>query len=104
MSPKTLNPTETNLGTFNERAELLLRQRTHDAERSVRLLRASARVALVLLVLVLAPFVLAGPYGTIGGVGIYLVFVVVFGVLIGSLTLLAWAVVALLKGAKKTFF
>jgi hypothetical protein len=66
MSAKIPNPTETNLGTFNERAELLLRQRAHDAERSVRLLRASARAALVLLVLVLAPFVLAGPYGTIG--------------------------------------
>ncbi len=66
MGPKTLNPTETILGTFNERAELLLRQRAHDAERLVRRLRASARVALVLLVLVLAPLLLAGPYGTIG--------------------------------------
>ena len=34
MSPKTPNPTETILGTFNERGELLW-QRTR-AERSVR--------------------------------------------------------------------
>jgi hypothetical protein len=103
MSPKMPNPTEKILGTFNERADLL-RQQAHDAERSVRGVRASARVALVLLVLVLAPLLLAGPYGTIGGVGTYLVFVVVFGVLIGSLALLAWAVVALLNSANKTFF
>jgi hypothetical protein len=102
MSPKTPNPTETILGTFNERAELLW-QRTR-ADRSVRRVRATARVACVLLVLVLVPFLLAGPYGTIGWVGTYLVpVVVVFGLLVGTLVLLAWGVVTLLNSGNKIF-
>jgi len=48
-------------------------------------------VACVLLVLVLVPFLLAGPYGTIGWVGTYLFPVMaVFGLLVGTLVLLAW--------------
>jgi hypothetical protein len=65
MRLKIPNPTEKILGTFNERADLL-RQRAH-ADRLVRRLRASSRVVLVLLLLVLAPFLFAGPSGTIGG-------------------------------------
>jgi hypothetical protein len=100
MSQKILNPTETSLGTFNERGDLL-RSQAH-ADRLLRRLRASARVVLVLLLLVLVPFVLAGPYATIGWVGTYLVPVVVlFGVLVGSFALLAWAVLTLLKSGNK---
>ena len=65
MSSKIPNPTETILGTFNERGDLL-RQRAH-ADRLVRRLRATARVVLVLLLLVLAPFLLAGPPERSGG-------------------------------------
>jgi hypothetical protein len=101
MSPKTPNPTETILGTFNERGELLW-QRTR-AERSVRWVRASARGAFVVLLLVLVPFLVAGPYGTIGWVGAYLVpMVVVFGLLVGTLALLAWGVLTLANSENKT--
>ena len=102
MSPKMPNPTETILGTFNERGELLW-QRTR-ADRSVRRVRATARVACVLLVLVLVPLVLAGPYGTIGWVGTYLVpAMVVFGLLVGTLVLLAWGIVTHLNSGNKIF-
>ncbi len=101
MSPKTPNPTETILATFNERGDLL-GQRAHAYGLGRRVLRASARVAFVVLLLVLAPFVLAGPYATIGSVGTYLVpVVVVFGVLVGTLAVLAWAVLTLLKSGNK---
>ena len=102
MSQKIPNPTETILGTFNERGDLL-RQRAH-ADGLVRRVRASARVVFVLLLLVLAPFVLAGPYATIGWVGTYLVpVVVVFGVLVGLLALLAWVILTLLNSGNKVF-
>ncbi len=102
MSPKIPNPTETILATFNERGDLL-GQRAH-AYGLARRVRASARVAFVVLLLVLAPFVVAGPYATIGSVGTYLVpVVVVFGVLVGTLALLAWAVLTLLNRGNKIF-
>jgi uncharacterized membrane protein (DUF485 family) len=100
MSQKIPHPTKTILGTFNERGDLL-RQRA-PADRPVRRVRASVRVVFVLLVLVLAPFVLARPYATIGWVGTYLVpVVVVFGLLVGMLALLAWAVLTLIKSGNK---
>jgi hypothetical protein len=67
MSPKMPNPTETTLGTLNKR-DGLPRQRAH-GDRLVRRLRASARVVLVFLLLVLAPFVLAGPMACVDALG-----------------------------------
>jgi len=56
------------------------------------------------LVLVLVPLVLAGPYGTIGWVGTYLVpAMVVFGLLVGTLVLLAWGIVTHLNSGNKIF-
>ena len=91
MHPPTPNPTETSLGMYNEREDLL--QQVACKSRVARWGRAIARVAVVFSVVVLAVLLFGPPSGTIGWVGSYLIPVVVITrVVSASLALLVWVV------------
>ncbi len=83
MRPPTPNPTETSLGVFNEREDLL--DQVARKSRVARWGRAIARVAVVFSVLVFAVLLFGPPSGTIGWivtdlVPVVLVVGIVFGV------------------------
>ena len=67
MRPPTPNPTETSLGVFNEREDLLeqVARKSHVA----RWGRAIARLAVVFSVVVLAVLLFGPPSGTTGWIG-----------------------------------
>jgi protein-S-isoprenylcysteine O-methyltransferase Ste14 len=90
MRPPTPNPTETSLGMFNEREDLLeqVARKSHVA----RWGRAIARVAVVFSVVVLAVLLFGPPSGAIGWIGTYLLPVgAMLGAVVVALALLMWA-------------
>jgi protein-S-isoprenylcysteine O-methyltransferase Ste14 len=90
MRPPTPKPTETSLGMFNEREELL--EQVARKGRLARWGRASARVAVVFSVVVLAVLLFGPPSGTIGWIGTYLLPVgAMLGAVVAALALLMWA-------------
>ncbi len=91
MHPPTPNPTETSLGMFNEREDLL--EQVARKSRVARWGRAIARVAFILLVVGILAVITVGPGRAIDWVGSYLIPVaVITGVVIASLALLVWVV------------
>ncbi|HEV2094458.1 MAG TPA: hypothetical protein VGR18_14960 [Rubrobacter sp.] len=94
MYPQTPNPTETSLGMFNEREDLL--EQVARKSRLARWGRAIARAAVVFSLVVLAVLLFGPPSGMIGWVGAYLFPVVaVIGVMFGAFGLLMWGVLKL---------
>ncbi len=94
MYPPTPNPTETSLGLFNEREDLL--DQVARKSRVARWGRAIARVAVVFSVLVFAVLLFGPPSGTIGWIVTDLVPVVlVVGIMFGVYGVAAWGLVTL---------
>ncbi len=94
MHPPNRKPTETFLGTAYVRDDLL-RQEAHN-NRPRRWVRAIARVALVLSVVVFAVSLVVGLGEAIGWVATYFIpVVVVLVVLFGAFGLLAWGALKL---------
>ena len=90
MRPPTPNPTETSLGVFNEREDLL--EQVARKSRVARWVRAIARVAVVFSFVVLAVLLFGPPSGTIGWIGTYLLPVgAMLGAVVAALALLMWA-------------
>ena len=90
MRSPTPNPTETSLGVFNEREDLL--EQVARKSRVARWGRAIARVAVVFVVVVLAVFLFGSPSGAIGWIGTYLLPMgAMLGAVVVALALLMWA-------------
>ena len=94
MRPPTPNPTETSLGVFNEREDLL--EQVARKSRVARWGRAIARVTVVFSVLVLAVFLFGPPGGAIAWVLNDLVPVVlVVGIMFGVYGVAVWGLATL---------
>ena len=94
MRPPTPNPTETSLGVFNEREDLL--EQVARKSRVARWGRAIARVTVVFSVLVLAVLVLGPPSGAIGWIVTDLIpLVLVVGIVFGVYGVAAWGLATL---------
>ena len=90
MRPPTPNPTETSLGVFNEREDLL--EQVARKSRVARWGRAIARATVVFSVLVLAVLLFGPPSGASGWIGTYLLPVgAMLVAVVAALALLMWA-------------
>ncbi len=94
MRPPTPNPTETSLGMFSDREDLL--EQVARKSRVARWGRAIARVAVVFSVVVLAALLFGPPSATIGWVvNDVIPVVVVVGVIFGVFGVAAWGLATL---------
>ena len=92
MRPPNLTPTETSLGTFNQRDDFLGQEAQNS--RVARRVRTIARVAFVLIVVGVVAAILVGPGIAIGWVGTNLI---PLAMLLGMGVVVLWLLVQLVK-------